>query len=344
LRWERFSKADLVLLALLPVAGVAFKLTGAGIGVGLVFAMLFERRWAALAVLAGSGLVAMLTVPLFNATLGSFSAYAIRLQASHPMQWWRIESVPQSAPGLIFEVALVALAVSFWARPGQANVRAAARVLLLTGAFGALSLIAFLKQGGRENSLMPFALGGTAALLVLLGELPTAPPSVEDSTLSSPAVLPLVALFWAALSCAWPALPISGEARQALVATHEREVSFLAGLTLRGEHPWSQGTAAWIEAGLRDTPRDRLSSVSELELGHRAEVGACKARLLGGTYDGLFLAASALTDNDFLRRLRPRLEAAYRPVEPGEAWPTGREGYVILARRAAPVPPASPAR
>jgi hypothetical protein len=339
LRADPFSRRDWIGLGVLPIAATAFKLTGAGIGLGFVLASLFERRLRALGVLVVSGILALLTIPLFDATLGSFSAYALRLQASHSIEWWRMRSILHTVPGLIFQLAAFACLVTSWVKPNHPTVRASCRVLLLTVGVGVTSLVAFLKHGGRENSLMPFALGGVAAILVLLGNSPAEATASRERSSAAPSELPILVLFWAALSSAWTAAPIIGETRLRLVATHDREVAFLNELFGQGKHPWSQGTAAWIDAGRRTVPIDRLSSVSELELGHLPEVSACEGRLVSGEYDGLFLSASALADNDFLLRLRPRLARTYRMVEPsaepaGE-WAASRDGYVILRRRSA---------
>lgn len=336
LRARPFLRRDWVMLALLPMAATVFKLTGAGVGLGLVLVALFERRFRALGVLVGSGLLALLTVPLFDSTLGSFSAYAVRLQASHAMEWCRIEDVPHTASGLIFEVAVLAVGAGQWVRPRHASVQAASRVLLLTLAVTLTSIVAFLKHGGRENSLLPLALGGAVAVLVLFGDPPGAPASAPARGLQVASASLLAVLFWVALSSSWPVAPITGEPRQRLIATHEREVSFLKQFFSEGKRPWSQGTAAWLDAGRRDTPRDRLSSLSELELGHSPALGASEARLLHGEYDALFLSASALSENDFFRRLRPQLERSYRLTEPQQSsvnWSSGRESYVILERR-----------
>jgi hypothetical protein len=331
LRRDAFARRDWIALAIVPIVATSFKLTGAGIGVGLVLAALFERRWSAVAVLLGSGVLALATIPIFDATLGSFSAYAISLQASHPIEWWRIAVVPHRVSGLILGVASAAWLGCWWACPGAASVLVARRILLLTGSFGAVSLIAFLKHGGRENSLMPLVIGGVVALLVLLGEPRTeSSPSAQRSPKSTPA-LPVVALFWAALSCSWPAAPLTGAVRRQLMATHEQEIRFLSDRFARGQRPWSQGTAAWIDAGRRDTPRDRLSSVSELELARSPAVRAFEDRLTSGQYDALFLSVSALSENDFLRRLRPQLERVYRVAPRQES--DSREGCVTLLRR-----------
>ncbi|HEX3850204.1 MAG TPA: hypothetical protein VHW01_04510, partial [Polyangiaceae bacterium] len=317
---EPFQKRDWLLLGVVPIAATVFKLTGAGIGVGLLLAVLMERRFHALGIVVLAGVLSLLTIPIFDATLGQFSAYAIHLQASHPIDWEHIALVPRSAAGTIFGVALLTVFVSSLARPSSANCRAARRVLALTACFGAVSLAAFLKHGGRENSLLPLAIGGIAALSTVLAE----------SSASASNALPLVAVFWAALAMSWPSPPIHGETRAALVHAHEREVSFLRDSFARGQRPWSQGTAAWIDAGRRDVPLDRLASASELDLGHFRELGACERRLTNGYYDAFFLSARALSDNPFLRRIRARLESRYHVVE--TQFGNTNDGYAILAR------------
>ncbi len=105
LRPDPFGRRDWLPLALLPMVATVFKLNGAGIGIGLVLAVLFERRWMALVSLGVGAVLALATIPLFDATLGQFSLYAIRLQASPTVFWGRLAEVPSSAPGLIFIVA-----------------------------------------------------------------------------------------------------------------------------------------------------------------------------------------------------------------------------------------------
>ncbi|HEY3666129.1 MAG TPA: hypothetical protein VGL19_09025, partial [Polyangiaceae bacterium] len=94
LRSEPFGRRDWLMLTLLPALATSFKLTGAGLGVGLVLAVLFERRWSALLLLCVGAVLALATVPLFDAAFGQFSVYAIRLQASHPVFWGRLAEVP----------------------------------------------------------------------------------------------------------------------------------------------------------------------------------------------------------------------------------------------------------
>jgi hypothetical protein len=335
LRSEAFERRDWLALACLPVVATLFKLTGAGIGVGLGLAVLFERRWQALAPLSVGALLALATIPLFNATLGQFSAYAIRLQASHPVFWGRLVEVPGSGPGLIFLVSALAVVAAAWAGVARPNVRAATRCLLLTFGFGLPSLVAYCKLGGRDNSLLPFAIGGSVALITLFGDASSSPPMPDAERPRLRGVAPLLlVMFWIALSTAGSVEPVVGDSRRQLLAAHAREVAWLRSMFAQGRHPLSQGMAAWLELGRRDVPLDRLSSASELDLGHWPN--AFETRLLNGTYDGLYLSASALNDNALFVRLRAQISARYRIAEPADLhgeWPSGDVGYVILERR-----------
>jgi hypothetical protein len=335
LRPAAFERRDWLALAFLPLLATFFKLTGAGIGVGLVLAVLYERRFTALAPLSVGGLLALSTILLFDATLGQFSVYAIRLQASHPVFWGRLAEVPGSAPGLIFIVSSLAVVAAAWLEAKRANVRAATRCLLLTFGFGLPSLVAYCKLGGRDNSLLPFAIGGSVALFTLLGDASSSPATPDAPLPRWRRVAPLLlVMLWIASSSAGNVEPAVGASRRQLLAAHAREVAWLRGMFAQGLHPLSQGMAAWLEVGRRDVPLDRLSSASELELGHWPN--GFETRLLNGTYDGLYLSASSLTDNSLLLRLRAPLAARYRIAEPADLrgnWPTNNGGYVILERR-----------
>jgi hypothetical protein len=334
LRPDPFGRRDWLALALLPMVATIFKLTGAGIGVGLVLAVLFERRWRALVPLGVGGVLALATIPLFNATLGQFSFYAIRLQASPRVFWGRLAEVPSSAPGLIFIVFSLAAVGAIGTGVARANVRAATRCLLLTFAFGLPSVVAYCRLGGRSNSLMPLAIGGSVALFTLLGDSSRSSlPAGAGPRWRVTAPLLLV-MFWVAVSTGGNVEPVVGDSRRQLLAAHAREVAWLRGMFARGLHPLSQGMAAWLEVGRRDVPLDRLSSASDLDLGHRPN--GFETRLLNGTYDGLYLTASSLNENPLLVRLRAPLSSRYRVVEPADLhghWPSNDGGYVILERR-----------
>ncbi len=334
LQREPFTRRDYPWLVFLPVAATVFKLTGAGMGLGFVLVALFERRFRALLPLALGGALALGTIPLFNATLGNFSAYAIRLQASHPIEWHRWRELPYWPAGIVFETACAALAFAAVRSRAAPNVRAATRVLLLTLCFGLTALLAFLKHGGRDHNLMPFLLGGAVIFLLLCARSEQSAEQALEAAVGA-GELTVIALLWIALTAAWPQSPLLGERRAFLNALHAREVRFVRELTAAGKLPHTQGMAAWIDAGRRDVPRDILNSATELDLGHSPALAACEARLTNGTYDAIFVSASVLALSDFMVRLRPALSREYRVGEeqfPG-AWRRGVEGYVILVRR-----------
>ncbi len=335
LRSDPFGRRDWLALALLPMVATLFKLTGAGIGVGLVLAVLFERRWTALAPLGVSGVLALASIPLFDATLGQFSVYAIRLQASPQVFWGRLADVPSSAPGLIVIVSSLAVAGATWRGVARASVRAATRCLLLTFGFGLPSVIAYCRLGGRDNSLLPLAIGGSVALFTLLGDTSRSTLAASGVARNWRVAAPLLlVMFWVAFSTGGSVAPVVGDSRRQLLTAYAREVSWLRGMFARGLHPLSQGMAAWLEVGRRDVPLDRLSSASDLDLVHRPN--SFETRLLNGTYDGLYLSASALHENPLLVRLRAPLSSRYRVVEPADLrgkWPSNDHGYVILERR-----------
>ncbi|HEY1532873.1 MAG TPA: hypothetical protein VGF76_02610 [Polyangiaceae bacterium] len=335
LRPDPFGRRDWLALALLPMVATVFKLTGAGIGIGLGLAVLFERRWMALVSLGVGAVLALATIPLFDATLGQFSLYAIRLQASPTVFWGRLAEVPSSAPGLIFIVSLLAVAGAAWAGVARANVRAAARCLWLTLAFGLPSVVAYCRLGGRSNSLLPLTIGGSVALFTLLGDTSSSLPAASATPGKWRVVAPLLlVMFWVAFSTGGNVDLVVGDSRRQLLTAHAREVAWLRGMFARGLHPLSQGMAAWLEVGRRDVPLDRLNSASDLDLVHQPN--GFERRLLNGTYDGLYLSASSLHENPLLVRLRGPLSSRYRVVEPADlhgAWPSEDGGYVILERR-----------
>jgi hypothetical protein len=334
LRADPFQRRDWLALALVPLLASVFKLTGAGIGLGLVLAVLYERRWLALAPLSVGGVLALATIPLFDATLGQFSVYAIRLQGSPEVFWQRLAEVPSSAPGLIFIVCLLAFVGAHFTGVPRASLRAATRCLPLTLTLGLPSLVAYCRLGGRSNSLMPIAIGGSVVLFTLFAD------SAEGSLAASVAAKQrraaplLLVLFWVGLSTTGNVDLVVGAARRQWLAGHAREASWLRSMFARGLHPLSQGMSAWLEIGRRDVPLDRLNSASDLDLGKRAN--PFETRLLNGCYDGLYLSASSLNENPILLKVREPISLRYRIIEPAELhgeWPLGNGGYVIFERR-----------
>lgn len=324
-RPARSFSSELLLVAI-PIFVTCFKLTGAGLGLGLVLVELRERSLRRLLLLAISGALALATIPLFDATLGDFSDYAIRLQASHPMDWERLAQVPSSPAGLMLVAGLLATLIRGARKPDDERVRAAQRVLLATLGFGLTSLAAFLKHGGRENSLLPLAIGGACALLLCVW------PS-DDGERSSTALALCFAL--ALLVTPRFELPL-GSARAEAEAMHAQQVSWLREGRRQGLRFLPAGMAAYLDAGFREVPRDALHAASELELGHRPELRAYVDRVGSGYYDGMCFPSSALLQNELLVGLTPALRARYEVSDPPElrgSWPTGLAGTVTLRKR-----------
>lgn len=329
---ERPAGARLWLLVALPVLATMVKLTGAGIGLGLVLVYLRERDWRSLAWLALAGALALATVPLFDATLGNFSAYAVRLQASHPIDVARALSVGTTAPLACFFVAALSCVLCWRQASPDPAPRAALRVLLLTVGIGVTSLAAYAKHGGRDNSLLPFTLGGSVALLLALS-----PPEGADraaAAVTRGALFPALAALLAIITPFAP--PVLGERRAELSRMHQTIVAWLRRSAAENQRVFAMSTAAYLDAGWRRIPNASLETLAELSLAKRPEVALFEARVQNGDYDALQLSASSLRLTDVCVRLLPTLERDYvvvGPPELGGAWPRGVGGYVIAERR-----------
>lgn len=327
--------ARLLLLILLPALATTVKLTGAGVGLGLALVYLWERDWRSVGWLVLAGALALATVPFFDAALGDFSAYAIRLQASHPFDSARAQAVWATPPLSCFLLAAVVCVQRWRATPRDPAARGAVRVLLLTLGIGLTSLLAYAKHGGRDNSLLPFTLGGAVALLLALSaergeEAPTvkALPAALFPTLV--ALLALVTPF---------APPVLGERRAELVRMHDTIAAWLRQSALENRRVFSMSTAAYLDAGWRRVPNASLETLAELSLAKRPEVELFEARVRRGDYDALQLSASSLRLTDVCVRLLPNLKQDYVVVAPPELageWPAGVSGYVIAQRRVRP--------
>lgn len=263
-------------LVTVPVFATMAKLTGAGIGLGLALAYLRPLRWRPLLVLAGSAALALCTIPLFDATLGPFSTYAILLQASHPIRWLRWPAALESPPGRLFIVALAALGVA-WVyahRRGdlehRVRVNDAVRLAWLTVGFMIPSLVAYLKVGGRENSLLPMTVGGAAILLQIA---PLVPHGLRWTVVAP----------WALCLLTGVAPPVhlaSAAVRQEAAVRHARMVSLVRQELSQGRKTLAFGSiAAWIDAGGPAVPLDSWQTVCELELGRYPAAEAFYKRL-----------------------------------------------------------------
>jgi hypothetical protein len=206
------------------------------------------------------------------------------------------------------------------------------RVALLTVGIGLTSLLAYAKQGGRDNSLLPFTLGGALALLLALADGPDAATAAGGS-LRGP-LYPLLAALLALVTPLRP--PLLGNTRAELAGMHDTSVAWLRQSALAHRHVFSASTAAYLDAGWQSIPDTSLATISELALARRPEVGLFDTRVRDGYYDSLFLSASSLRVNPTLVGLLPTLQQNYvvvAPVELAGAWPSGLNGYVIVERR-----------
>jgi hypothetical protein len=330
---SRDGPASPASLVAVPIVATMIKLTGAGIGLGLALAYAWERDLRRLSLLALAGALAVSTIWLFDASLGHFSDYAIRLQASHPWDMDRALSVWKTPPLLLFWLAALACGWRWREAPGAPAVRSACRVMLLTSGFGLTSFAAYAKHGGRDNSLLPFTLGAALALLLALG---AGEPSAPDASPRPSATLATLA---AALALILPSdPPLIGQRRARLVAMHETATAWLAASAREKKRVFTSSTAAYLSAGLRAVPDASLATISELALAGRPEVASFEQDVRASRYDGLLLSAAALRQNPTLQRLLPSLQQNYRVVAPAElagAWPAGLAGYAIVERRAA---------
>lgn len=331
-RAEPPSRLRLALLVAVPVVATMVKLTGAGIGLGLGLSYLGERDRRRVAWLLLSGLLAVSTIWLFDAIFGHFSDYALRLQASHPLDVERTLSVWATPPVLLWLVALVVTGFRYRVVSDAPALRAAVRVHWVTAGIGLTSLLAYAKHGGRDNSLLPFALGGVVALVLALAATPEA-----ATRRRSPAWLyPLLA---ASVALVTPiARPVLGEARAEVVQMHQSLVGWLSDSARQNRRVFATSTAAYLAAGWPQVPDTSLATLAELELAKRREVAPFAERIHSGYYDGLVLPASTLRLSPLFQRLLPSLQQGYRVTGPpalAGAWPTGLAGYVIVERRVA---------
>jgi hypothetical protein len=335
-----------VALVLVTPVATAFKLSGAGIGAGLAAIYLVEKRYRVVLALGVSGLLTVLTIPLFDRTLGQFSDYAIRLQGSHPMEWSRLLVAPTPQFGV---AALLSLVIAFGmiklVGPWPAPLR---RALLLFGGGTLLLLPAYVKYAGRENNLT-VPLVGAVFLVVLAAAhhaVALAPPARFHPLLGS-----VVALYALALvrfpdpppSHGLPPRPVEQDL-QATVDVLADDAAHHAGTLLLTE------TVPWISAGRRDVPRDRLFSAYELFYGNHPEAGLLIAHVKDGRYrtvvasSGRQLRGSNELAGQYAAMLARALTEDYVVVyPPGSPAAVDVGGTVIFRRVDRTDPPVAPA-
>lgn len=308
---RRVSPAlTLVGLLVLPPISTAIKLTGAGIGVGLALAFARPPRRRTALALAGAAALSVGTLLVLDRTFPGFWRYTFALQASHPVRWHAWTSVFSEAPGRLMIAALAALAAAFLLGPRAREARNdASRAMLVTLGFTLPSLVAYLKVGGRSNSLLPLAIGSAVVLFRLAGELGKSRPA-------GVAVGSAVAV-WGALTLVPATEPVAGELRARLHERHATAVTLVRDEVSAGRRTlFYEGTSPWLDAGQRDVPRDRWQIVNELLIGHHPEVGAHFARLESGAYDSLIMSDAVFDPQTPAARRLASIVAAHYQLEP----------------------------
>ncbi len=272
---ERFSPRlrDAALL-LVTLAAVAFKLSGAGIGAALAIVAMARRDKRSLALLAISGALTVGTIPLFDASFGSFSFYAITVQRSHPMEWRRLLEVPY-----LFFFAYAAggaLAAGAFLRGGVLASEARAKtiaLLVLATSIVVFSLPGAAKHAGRENNLSLLFVGFTALCVFLAAHAPRYAGGL------------FAFVIWGALLTRPPSLPLPRDQRRA-IAEDTRALAEIVQRDARdGEQTLLLTTILpWIRAGRTDAPRDRYHSAAELFFGGFPEGKLLFERIASGKY------------------------------------------------------------
>lgn len=295
-------------LVVIPVVATMAKLTGAGIGVGLLLALALPPRRGPLLALAAGGALALLTIPLFDATLGNFSRWTVELMASHPRHFSKLGAIFSEGAGRLALIALLVAALPrlLGAALHTGGDRRALRVLGLTAGFTVLALGGYVKEGGRANSLLPLVLGGACLLVELAHRLPR--------TLSSVTVLGPAALAAAIVTAAPPA-PLSSADAEAAREHRDQAATLVARETAAGRSTLLYGASwPWLLAGRRDVPLDRWQSVAELSMGHRPEVDAFFRRLESGHYESVIVSGHVLaaTGDPEAERVSKILAQRYR--------------------------------
>lgn len=343
-RWRR--AAWWIALVLVTPVAASFKLSGGGIGLGLAAIAIIERRWRMLGALALSGAMCLATIPLFDATVGAFHFYALDVQRACPIVWSALADLPRTPFGLA-AVASLAHAGAV-ARVDRAAVlaRPVARAALLGAGVSIASIPGYIKYCGRDNNLTPILVVSIVVIVVVASRHASGVPRnaaavPRDAAAAKlhPALAPLLALVLV-VSARPPEAPVASADRAAVRADMDAIVATLHDDAAAGRSTLALiHVAAWIEAGRRDVPHDRLLSALELHLASRPEASLLVAHLEERRYDTVVAAGPQLADDVGLRgeydvRVRRALEAGYDVVyPPGASSAAAVRGAVILRRR-----------
>lgn len=348
-RWNGLSaRAIRVAMVVLPPAAVLFKLTGAGVGVGLALVALHERRRDLLAPLALGAVLALATIPLYEALFGHFTEYAITLMAHHAVNWGRLRDAALSPEGR-FALAACALSLASTRSPSPASslpssppssrspsrppAKTAVRLALFMVGLGALTVLAFLKEGGRANNLVAPALPALAVAFLLLTERGGSRGFAELASV-------------AALAAVSPDFgpELDPERIATALADHRAAVALVRQELGAGRHPLvHSGTTIWLEGGGRGIPRDRLHPAIELYLAGHPAFETHLQRLASGMYEtiitpGQTFVVRTTAGAHFGELMQSAVRARYCVVYPvdgsGRAVPlTFGERLLFLRRR-----------
>jgi hypothetical protein len=274
LRRERLGEGAFTAgLVLAPPLATAFKLTGAGVGVGLALASLQARRWRALGPLAASAVLCVATIPLYDALFGHFHEYALGLMSHHEVNWERAVDATRLPQGRLVALALIGTITA----SGYDQQRRLSLLLAMLLGLGAVTSLAFFKEGGRANNLVAPALVALVIVLVALGRDEPGPGRVDVLALAG-----LVAL------TAGPLTRSSSDALALARQDHVTAVAFVHEELARGQNPLvHSGTTIWVEAGGQGIPRDQLHPAIELFLARHPAFETHIARVSSGSYGSI---------------------------------------------------------
>ncbi len=308
-------------LVLVTPVSVAFKLTGAGVGIGLFAVMLAERRLRECGALALSGLLSVATIPLFDATCGQFSKYAIAMQRSHSMELERLFWPPTIHFAAMTTLALVATALMRSSK--DALLR---RIMLLFAGISVLMLPAYLKFAGRENNLLALLVGGVILIVVAAAQHAMTPRPRMHPLLGPALALYVTMLVWT---------PHGSTAAGAPIPLTEQMLAVDAAMTeddKLGERSLVPSAALWIRHGRRDVPVDRTNSAYELSYGHHPEAELFFQHIEDGRYRTVVAWSGDLERAHapaFVDRYTRALASRYDRIYP----PAGASAIYLIYRR-----------
>lgn len=299
------SKRVLVGLVLAAVFAFVFKLTGVGVGLGLGLIAALERRRDLAACVAVAAALSLASLALYNAVFGRFTDYAVVLMSRHPLASIRLIGVPVFPIGRWIIAGLV-----LGLAAGAGGQRSARRLALLAVGIGAVTILAYLKDGGRANNLVAPALPALVLAFLWSGE--RAGRRYSD-----------VASLCALSALTLGELPDSGVAR-ARISTLDQltALHYVRDDLAAGRHPLVQsGTSLFLRAGGQGVPWDQLHPAIELFLAGHPAFETFLARLASGRYDTIVTPGTVFTSRTasglpFGQRLQFAVKPRYCVVYP----------------------------